>query len=191
MEFGGLPGVALLPDSLRVGYLDGVLNTVVVRDILERYQIRNGSLLLDILRYIAANVGYPTSTNKIAQYLKKERISLAFETVREYIGYFKHSLVLAAPSWSDILGKQHLALHEKYYFTDVGLRNSLIGYRDEHIGQVLENIVYNELVLRGYLVQIGRIGTSEVDFVATKKGEKLYVQVTYLLASEATVEREF
>lgn len=148
MEYGGLPGVALLPDGLRAGYIDGVLNTVLVRDILERYQIRNGALLSDILRYIASNIGYPTSTNKIAQYLKKERISLAFETVREYIGYFKNSFFLAAPNWSDILGKKHLDLHEKYYFTDIGIRNSLVGYRDEYIGQILENVVYNELITR-------------------------------------------
>ena len=191
MEFGWLPGVALLPPEVRVGYIDGVLNTVLVRDILERYQIRNGSLLSDILRYIASNIGYPTSTNKIAQYLKKERISLAFETVREYIGFFKKSFFLSSPNWSDILGKKHLELYEKYYFTDIGLRNSLVGFRDEYIGQILENIVYNELITRWYNVSIGRIGASEVNFIATKQGEKLYVQVAYLLASPETVEREF
>lgn len=191
MEYGGLPGVALLPDGLRAGYIDGVLNTVLVRDILERYQIRNGSLLSDILRYVASNIGYPTSTNKIAQYLKKERISLAFETVREYIWYFKSSFFLSAPSWSDILGKQHLDLHEKYYFADIGLRNNLVWYRDEHIGQILENIVYNELVARGYSVRIGRVGQLEVDFVAERPGENIYVQVAYLLSSPETVEREF
>ncbi len=191
MEFWGLPWVALLPESLRIGYIDGVLNTVLVRDILERYHIRNGVLLSDILRYIASNIGYPTSTNKIAQYLKKERISLAFETVREYIGYFRSSFFLSTPSWSDILGKKHLDLNEKYYFTDIGLRNSLVWYRDEYIGQILENIVYNELVVRGYQVHIGRIGSLEVDFVAEKPWEKIYIQVSYLLASPETIEREF
>lgn len=191
MEFWGLPGVALLPENLRAGYIDGVLNTVLVRDILERYQIRNGVLLSDILRYIASNIGYPTSTNKIAQYLKKERISLAFETVREYIGYFRSSFFLDAPSWSDILGKRHLELHEKYYFTDIGLRNSLIWYRDEHVGQILENIVYNELITRGYTVQVGRIGQLEVDFIANRPWEKIYIQVCYILSSHETAEREF
>lgn len=183
--------MALLPDSLRAGYIDGVLNTVLVRDILERYQIRNGALLTDILRYVASNIGYPTSTNKMAQYLKKERISLAFETVREYLGYFRNSFFLDAPAWSDILGKRHLDLHEKYYFTDVGIRNCLVGYRDEYVGQILENIVHNELIVRGYRVNVGRIGNLEVDFVAEKPGERLYVQVTYLLSSQETVEREF
>ncbi len=191
MEFGWLPGVALLPSELRVGYIDGVLNTVLVRDILERYHIRNNSLLSDILRFIASNIGYPTSTNKIAQYLKKERISLAFETVREYIGYFRNSFFLSSPSWSDILGKKHLELHEKYYFTDIGLRNSLVGFRPEYIKQILENIVYNELITRWYSVSIGRIDTLEVDFIATRQGEKLYVQVAYLLVSPETTEREF
>jgi uncharacterized protein len=191
MEFGWLPGVALLPDNLRTGYIDGVLNTVLVRDILERYNIRNGSLLSDILRYIASNIGYSTSTNKIALYLKKERISLAFETVREYISYFKSSFFLAAPTWVDILGKKHLDLHEKYYFTDIGIRNHLVGYRNEYIGQILENIVYNELITRWYTVQIGRIGDLEIDFIAERKWEKCYIQVAYLLASQETVDREF
>jgi uncharacterized protein len=191
MEFWWLPWVALLPRDLRSGYIDGVINTVLVRDILERYQVRNGSLLTDILRYLASNIGYPTSTNKIAQYLKKERISLAFETVREYISYFRNSFFIASPPWSDILGKRHLELHEKYYFTDIGIRNSLVWFRDEYIGQVLENIVYNELIVRWYEVSIGRIGMQEVDFIATRKWEKIYIQVTYLLASNETVEREF
>ena len=191
MQFGGLPWVALLPDALRLGYIDGVLHTVLVRDILERYQIRNSSLLSDILRYLASNIGYPTSTNKIAQYLKKERISLAFETVREYIGYFRNSFFLASPAWSDILGKKHLDLHDKYYFTDIGIRNALVGFRNEYVGQILENIVYNELISRGYVVTVGRIGNLEVDFIAERFGEKIYIQVTYLLTSEDTVIREF
>lgn len=183
--------MALLPDALRLGYIDGVLHTVLVRDILERYQIRNSSLLSDILRYLASNIGYPTSTNKIAQYLKKERISLAFETVREYIGYFRNSFFLASPAWSDILGKKHLDLHDKYYFTDIGIRNALVGFRNEYVGQILENIVYNELISRGYVVTVGRIGNLEVDFIAERFGEKIYIQVTYLLTSEDTVIREF
>ena len=103
-----------------------MLNTVLIRDIIERHEIRNGTLLSDILRYLASNIGYPTSTNKIAQYLKKERISLAFETVREYIGYFRSAFFLSSPVWTDILGKRHLDLQGKYYFTDIGLRNSLV-----------------------------------------------------------------
>lgn len=183
--------MALLPENLRIGYINGVLNTVLIRDILERYEVRNGALLSDILRYIASNIGYPTSTNRMVQYLKKERISLAFETVREYIGYFQNSFFLRAPSWSDILGKKHLELHQKYYFTDIGLRNSLVGYRDEYLGQILENIVYNELITRGFTVYIGRIGQLEIDFIAEKPGEKMYIQVAYLLASPETIEREF
>jgi predicted AAA+ superfamily ATPase len=168
-----------------------VLNTVLVRDILERYQIRNGALLSDMLRYVASNIGYPTSTNKMARHLRKERTSLAFETVREYLGYFRNAFFIDAPAWSDILGKKHLELHEKYYFTDIGIRNGLVGYRDEYLGQILENVVYNELVFRGYSVKIGRIGSLEVDFVAEKPGEKLYVQVAYLLSSPETADREF
>lgn len=191
MEYGWLPGVALLPDSVRSSYIEWVLSTVLIRDVIERYEIRNGVLLSDILRYLAANIGYPTSTNKIAQYLKKERISLAFETVREYISYFRKSFFLSSPVWIDILGKKHLDLHWKYYFTDLGIRNSLIWYRDEYVGQILENIVYNELIIRGYTVMVGSVWEYEVDFVATKKNEKIYIQVCYTLSSPETIEREF
>jgi predicted AAA+ superfamily ATPase len=93
--------------------------------------------------------------------------------------------------WTDAVGKRSMELNQKYYFADVGLRNRMTGWRDNYIGQVLENVVHHELLVRGYEVEIGRVGTLEVDFVATRANEKLYVQVCYLLASESTVEREF
>jgi uncharacterized protein len=168
---------------------------VMFRDVIDRYAIRHGALLGDLLKFIAANIGYPTATNRIAEYLKKERLKLAFETVRDYLGYFQNAQLIAALGWIDTLGKRSLDLNAKYYFTDHGLRNRLGGFRDEFRGQLLENIVYNELRVRGYSLQIGRLGAQEIDFIATRakpQGEdKLYVQVCYLLASEETVKREF
>ena len=192
IRLGGLPGVVTLPnDAARLSALEGILHTVLFRDVITRYQIRNGALLSDVLKFISVNIGYPTSTKKIADYLKKERISAAFETVRDYLLYFEQANLIHAVGWQDAVGKRTLDLNAKYYFTDIGLRNRLSGMRDEYRGQVLENVVYNELLVRGYTVSIVRVGAMEVDFMAERAGEKLYVQVAYLLASADTIEREF
>jgi uncharacterized protein len=195
-RLGGLPGVVTLPnEAARQSALEGILHTVLFKDVIGRYQVRNGALLADVLKFISANIGYPTSTKKIADYLKKERISLAFETVRDYLVHFAQANLIACVGWQDAVGKRSMDLNAKYYFTDIGVRNRLSGMRDEYRGQVLENIVYNELLVRGYSVHIVRVGVMEVDFMAervtTKGGEKIYIQVTYLLASEDTVQREF
>lgn len=195
-RLGGLPGVVTLPNDLaRLSALEGILHTVLFKDVIARYQVRNGALLTDVLKFISANIGYPTSTKKIADYLKKERISLAFETVRDYLQHFEQANLIACVGWQDAIGKRSMDLNAKYYFTDIGVRNRLSGMRDEYRGQVLENIVYNELLVRGYSVHIVRVGVMEVDFMAERVtaagAEKIYLQVCYLLASEDTVQREF
>ncbi len=195
-RMGGLPGVVTLPNELaRLSALEGILHTVLFKDVIGRYQVRNGALLADVLKFISANIGCPTSTKKIADYLKKERISLAFETVRDYLLHFEQANLIACVGWQDAIGKRSMDLNAKYYFTDIGVRNRLSGMRDEHRGQVLENIVYNELLVRGYSISIVRVGAMEVDFMAervtAKDAEKIYIQVCYLLASEDTVQREF
>jgi uncharacterized protein len=192
MRLGGLPGVALLnSEQAKQQALEGILHTAMFRDIIHRHSIRSGALLTDILKFLAINIGYPTSTKSMADFLKKERVSLAFETVREYLGYFAQAGLIHPVGWTDAVGKRSMELNQKYYFADVGLRNRMTGWRDNYVGQVLENVVHHELLVRGYSVEIGRVGALEVDFVATRANEKLYVQVCYLLASESTVEREF
>jgi uncharacterized protein len=195
-RLGGLPGVVTLPNEVaRTSALEGILNTVLFRDVVARFAIRNPALLNDVLKFLSANIGYPTSTKSIADYLKKERISAAFETVRDYLLYFEQANLIACVKWYDALGKRSLDLNAKYYFADVGLRNRLSGMRNEFRGQLLENIVYNELRVRGYQVSIVRVGAMEVDFMAERSSarqiEKIYIQVTYLLASPETVKREF
>lgn len=195
-RLGGLPGVVTLPnDVARSSAQEGILNTVLFRDIVARFAVRSPALLNDVLKFLSANIGYPTSTKSIADYLKKERNSAAFETVRDYLLYFEQANLVACVKWYDALGKRSLDLNAKYYFADVGLRNRLSGMRNEFRGQLLENIVYNELRVRGYQVSIVRVGAMEVDFIAERSSaqeiEKIYIQVTYLLASEETVKREF
>jgi uncharacterized protein len=192
MRYGGLPGVALLTDdAARLQALEGILHTVMFRDILQRYSIRHGALLSDIAKFIAINIGYPTATKRIAEYLKKERLTLAFETVRDYLQYFQHANLLHSVGWVDAVGKRSLELNAKFYFEDLGLRNRLAGWRDEYRGQLLENLVHHELRVRGYELQVGRVKEAEIDFIATRAGEKLYIQVCYLLASPDTIQREF
>lgn len=192
LRTGGLPGVVLLKDEVtRQQALEGILHTVLFRDVITRYQVRNGALLADILKFIAVNIGYPTATKSIADFLKKERLSLAFETVRDYLKFYEHASLIHAVGWADTAGKRTLELNQKYYFSDIGVRNRLTGWRDDYRGQLLENVVYMELLVRGYAVTAGRAGVQEIDFVAERAGQKLYVQVAYLLASPETVEREF
>lgn len=192
MRLGGLPSVALLQgEAAKLQALEGILHTAMFRDIIHRHAIRQGALLTDILKFVAINIGYPTSTKSMVDFLKKERVTLALETVREYLGYFAQAGLINPVGWTDAVGKRSMELNQKYYFADVGLRNRMTGWRDNYIGQVLENLVHHELLVRGYHVEIGRVGTLEVDFVATRPSEKLYVQVCYLLAAESTVEREF
>lgn len=182
---GGLPGVVTLPNKVaRTSALEGILNTVLFRDVVARFAMRNPALFNDVLKFLSANIAYPTSTKSIADYVKKERISAAFETVRDDLLYFEQTNLVACVRWFDALGKRSLDLNAKYYFADVGLRNCLSGMRNEFRGQLLENIVYNELRVRGYQVSIVRVGAMEVHFMAERSSaqeiEKIYIQVTLI-----------
>ena len=189
---GGLPGVVMLEgEQTKREALEGILHTVLFRDVIERFEVRNGALLTDVLKFIASNIGNPTTTQSIVAHLKSERISLAFETIRDYLQHYARAFLVYPVGWQDAIGKRHLNLNQKYYFSDLGLRHRLLPMRAEHRGQVLENIVYQELLVRGYSVTIGRVGMLEVDFVAERGSEKIYIQVCYLLASEETITREF
>jgi hypothetical protein len=205
---GGLPGVVTLSNAkAKQEALEGILHTVLFRDVIARFEVRSGALLADVLKFIAGNIGHPTTTQSIVAYLKSERLSLAFETVRDYLLHYASAFLVHAVAWEDAVGKRSLNLNQKYYFADLGLRHRLVAMRDEHRGQVLENVVYNELLVRGYQVTIGRVKKApsgaenwEIDFIAQRqtvdaKGglelDRRYIQVCYLLASAETVEREY
>ena len=205
---GGLPGVVTLDNPrAKQEALEGILHTVLFRDVIARFEVRSGALLADVLKFIAGNIGHPTTTQSIVAYLKSERLSLAFETVRDYLLHYASAFLVYAVAWEDAIGKRSLNLNHKYYFSDLGLRHRLVTMRDEHRGQVLENVVYNELLVRGYQVTIGRVKKTpsgeenlEIDFIAQRqtinsKGQtaldRQYIQVCYLLASAETVEREY
>ncbi len=206
MKFGGMPGIAdvgLDTDKV-LALLDGIYSTVVVRDILERErrrgqrQITDPELLRKIIMFLADNIGNNTSVTSIGNILVNERLidtdkrngRPAVQTIQAYVGALLESYVFYEIKRFDIKGKGYLRTLGKYYIVDMGLRNYLLGFRDVDIGHGIENIVYLELLRRGYDVAIGKIGEREVDFIATNAREKIYFQVTESMNEPSTREWE-
>jgi predicted AAA+ superfamily ATPase len=206
MHYGGMPGIAdvgLVQDRV-LTLLDGVYSTVVVRDILEREkrreqrQITDPVLLRKIILYLADNIGNTTSLNSISNTLVSEKMlenrvkqgKPANQTVSAYVRALMEAYLFYEIKRFDIKGKEELKTLGKYYIVDIGLRNYLLGYRDVDTGHMLENVVYFELLRRGYDVAVGKIGNKEIDFIATKDEEKIYYQVTEDMTSETTKARE-
>ena len=193
LKYGGLPGIHYLPfdEELLLQYLNSVLNTILYKDILTRFKIRDTALFDKVVRYLFDNIGNITTAKKIADYFKSQRIKISVDTVLNYIRCIETTLLIKRVCKYDIKGKRHLEFYEKVYLTDVGLRNGLIGYREKDVNEIIENIVLKELVARGYKVYVGKLNGLEIDFVAEKQGEIKYIQVCYLLSEENVVRREF
>ncbi len=205
LKFGGMPGIADvgLDTDKAMTLLDGVYSTVVMRDILEREkrknqrQLTDADLLRKIIMFLADNIGSSTSVTSIGNTLANEglldssrRNKPAVQTVQAYVNALLESYIFYEARRYDIKGKEYLRTLGKYYIVDIGLRNYLLGFRDIDTGHVLENVVYFELLRRGYNTAIGKVGNVEVDFVAVSSDEKVYYQVTQTMASEQTRERE-
>lgn len=172
-------------------YLSDLFNSVQLKDIVKRNKVRNVDLLERIIAYAMANVGTTFSASSLVKFLKNEHRTTSTDTVLSYIKYCCDSYLFYQVKREDLQGKQILATNEKYYIADHGIREAVFGGNMHDINLILENIVYMELVRRGYKVTVGKSGTKEIDFVCDQRGEKLYVQVAYLLADESTVNREF
>ena len=206
MRFGGMPGIADvgLDQEKALTLLDGIYSTVVVRDILERerrrgqHQITDAALLRKIILFLADNIGSTVSVSSIGNILVNEglleggrRVGVpSTHTVQAYVGALMESYFFYDIKRFDIKGKEYLRTLGKYYIVDIGLRNYLLGFRDRDRGHAIENVVFFELLCRGYDVAIGKIGNAEVDFIATKANEKLYIQVTESMDNETVRERE-
>ncbi len=190
---GGMPYLANIryADEPSRQYLHDLFNSVVLKDIIKRNKIRDVDLLERIIAYVMANAGNTFSANSLAKFLKSEQRSVAPDTILNYIKYCCDACLFYQVRREDLQGKQLLASNEKYYIADHGMREAVFGGNMRDINLVLENIVYLELLRRGYEVTVGKSGDKEIDFVCNKRGEKIYVQVTYLLASEETMSREF
>lgn len=172
-------------------YLEDVYSSIILKDIAQRNRVRDIEQLKRLLLYFISNIGNTFSSGSIMKYLKNEQRSISAETLYNYIDHCQTACLLYLVPREDIMGKKVLQFQEKMYIVDHGFREAIYGSNMRDINQVLENIVYIELCRRGYQVFVGKADAMEVGFVAKKKAEKVYVQVTYLLASEETVEREF
>ena len=190
---GGMPYLSNIGFEEEAGkkYLEDLYNSVVLKDVVKRNKIRDVELLERIIAYAMANVGTTFSTSSIAKFLKNEQRTASADTLLNYLKACRDAYLFYQAHRQDVHGKQIFSSHEKYYIADHGIREAVFGGNMRDINLVLENIVYMELLRRGYTVYVGRLGEREIDFVCEKRGEKLYVQVTYLLASEETVQREF
>ena len=192
LEYGGLPTIVELldnPDTIGP-FLEGIYNTVLMKDVIERNGVRDAALLESILKFIAANIGSIVSTKKISDYLTSSGRKTTSDTIDNYMKMLENAFIIYKANRYDLKGKMFLKTLEKYYIVDIGIRNKLIGLRNTDYGHVLENIVYLELLRRGYEVSIGKIGSLEVDFVASKPNEKIYYQVSATIMDEKTRERE-
>ncbi|MGN0587474.1 MAG: ATP-binding protein [Oscillospiraceae bacterium] len=190
---GGMPYLSNLnyeyePSRL---YLEDLYNSVVLKDIVKRNTVRDVDLLEKIIAYVTANIGTTFSATSISKYFKSENRTVATETILNYIKYCMDAYLFYQVKREDLAGKQVLSTNEKYYMSDHGVREAVFGGNTRDINLILENIVYMELLRRGYKVNVGKSGDKEIDFVCRKQSSKLYIQVTYILASADTVEREF
>ena len=195
INYGGLPGliqVGIDNDEFIWEYIKGVFHTIVLKDIVERQSVRNLTFLNRLLRYFADTIGKLTSINNISKFMKSQGVDIAVKSISSYLSYYKDAYLLSTVERFDIHGKRILESNEKIYFGDLGLRNFISGgEREGDIEKVIENIVYLQLTRMGYNITVGQLKAGEVDFVCTKPNERIYVQVSYLIATKETEEREF
>lgn len=192
---GGLPGLLAFKSEEKSqinDYLEGVYNTVLVKDIVSREKVRNVTQLENVIRYVADNIGKPLSVANIVRFLTSKGEKISDETVSNYLKYLRDSFLALPVKRFDIHGKLLLETNNKHYFSDHGIRNHLCGPDIRgSIEKVMENVVWNHLRRHGFDVTVGILRAGEIDFVATRAEQRIYVQVTYLLASDDTVKREF
>ena len=193
MLFGGMPYLSNLryEEEPSGQYLEDLFNSVQFKDIVKRNKIRDVDLLERIIAYVMANIGTTFSATTIVKFLKNEQRTVSADTILNYIKYCVDAYLFYQVKRQDLQGKQILSTNEKYYIADHGIREAVYGGNMRDINLILENIVFMEILRRGYHVTVGKVKEKEIDFVCEKRNEKIYVQVTYLLASEDTINREF
>lgn len=193
LTFGGMPYLANLrfDETACRQYLRDLFNSVELKDIVKRNNVRDVDMLERIIAYVTANIGTTFSSTAISKYLKNEGRRVSPETVLNYLKACSDAFLFYQVRRQDLQGKKILTVNEKYYVADHGIREAVIGGNMRDINLVLENIVFMEALRRGYSVTVGKVGEREIDFVCERHGEKCYIQVTYLLAAEETLQREF
>lgn len=193
MKYGGLPYITNLPlnDDVIFEYLKNIYSTIIYRDVVSRYNLRNSQFLERLVNFLADNVGSLFSAKKISDFLKSQKVSISSQQIQNYIKYLSSAFIIQPARRYDIVGKRIFEIGDKYFFENIGIRNAIVGYKTNDIAKILENIVYNHLQFCGYSVKVGVLNTQEIDFICERNNEKKYVQVSYLLEKEETIKREF
>ena len=192
-NYGGLPYLINmeLTDEMVFEYLKNIYTTIVYRDVVSRYNIRNTNFLERLIRFLADNIGSLFSAKRISDFLKSQQVNISNNQILTYTDYLSNAFLIHRVPRYDVVGKRFFEVGEKYYFENTGIRNCIIGYKPDDLSKLLENVVYNQLIFKGYDVKVGSLRTQEIDFIATKNNETIYVQVALRLDSEKTIEREF
>lgn len=193
IHYGGLPYLIHLPmdEAIIMEYLKSIYSTIILKDVIQRKNIRNTLFLEQLILFLAGNVGNLFSAKSISDFLKSQKVELSPFVVGEYASALADAFIVHQVKRYDIARKKVFERGEKYYFENIGIRNVIAGYKPQDRGMRLENLVYNHLLCSGYEVRIGAVGTEEIDFVAQRRGETLYVQVAIELSTPSTIEREF
>ena len=193
LKTGGMPFLSNFPDddSAKSQYLIDIYNSVVLKDVVKRNNIRDVDTLERIVAYAFLNIGHIFSATSLSKYFKSENRKISHDTILNYLKFCSDAFLFYKINRYDLEGKKIVTVNEKYYCADHGLREALLGKNIQNIDQVLENIVCLELLRRNYKVYVGKKGDLEIDFIAEKQGKKIYIQVAYLLANEETIKREF
>lgn len=193
LKYGGLPFLVniALEDRLIYDYLRNIYDAILYKDIITRHKIRNVSFLERLTEYVAGNVGSLVSAKKISDFLKSQKTNISPNIVLDYLSFLSSAFFILRVHRSDIIGKKIFEIGEKYYFEDLGLRHTLVGFQQADIGKILENIVCVHLMIHGFRVTVGKLGDREIDFVADRGSQRLYVQVAYVVPDKKTHDREF
>ncbi len=193
IKFGGMPFLynLVFEEEPSLQYLNDIYSSIILKDITQRNKIRDTDLLERVINYLIMNVGNNFSATSISKFFKSENRKVSVETILNYIKAAEEAFLIYKVSRDDLIGKKILNVNEKYYIADHGIREAIFESNQRDINQIFENIIYLELLRKGYNIRVGKVDNLEIDFVCTKGNEKLYIQVAYLLASPETIEREF
>ncbi|NMC40970.1 MAG: ATP-binding protein [Bacteroidales bacterium] len=193
LKYGGFPGIHSLhfDDEVISQYTGAIYSTILLKDVVSRNQVRDVALLERIMRYLADNCGNITTAKGISNFIRSQQLTCSADTVQNYLHWINQAYLAHRVSRFDVKGKRLLELYDKYYLGDAGFIYTLLGDKFHYISGKLENIVYLELISRGYKVNIGKLYDREIDFIAIKENKKLYIQVAYMLTDETVIEREF
>lgn len=193
LKFGGLPYLIHLDliDETVFDYLNNINQSILFRDVVSRFEVRNVDFLVRLIKYLANETGNLISARGIGKFLKSQNISISITAILNYLNYLTTAMLISKVQRSDIQGKKVFEVGEKYYFNDIGLRNAMAGFSPFNLGQIIENAVFLHLKSINYSVLIGKQNDKEIDFIAERMGEKIYIQVALRISEKQTAEREF